>query len=256
MMKSFVYIDAENISKEEFSVTIGKIREMCTGVICGKFYGNKDKIGGLLSMGYEAGFEFVETSSIVHNRKNVTDMKITVDCITDVLDAMRNAEVFLVSNDCDFVPLFYKLRGLNVDVYAPLMSGVLQEKSIGDLEEELKKLQYDPRLRSDILSPQYDVVKQMLPDSYSDALITDWFTKKKRKFLKDLILLLGEDAAKEADLDVKEFSFLTVCERLGIKPASDIGVSLLKSYTQKCFGFSYPERTLGMKVSELQLIGA
>ena len=157
-MKNLVYVDAENISKEDFTQVLTEARQMaCVGSVTGKFYGNRDVIGEMLNIGYNGGFEFIETSSIVRSRKNVTDMKITVDCITDVMDwiaqglSVADLTVHLVSGDCDFVPLIYKLRGLGLQVELPISVSGMEEKTLADLEAALKQAQYDPRLRQDIL---------------------------------------------------------------------------------------------------------
>ena len=250
-MKNLVYVDAENISKEDFVRVISKTQQMvCMSSVTGKFYGNRDVIGEMLSIGYNGGFEFIETSSIVRSRKNVTDMKITVDCITDVMDwiaqglSVSDLTVYLVSGDCDFVPLIYKLRGLGLQVELPISISGLEEKTLADLEAALKQAQYDPRLRQDILQAQYPAVRKLLPEEqFSDDLLQEWFARKKRKFLKDATLLLGDGAAALADLAPEEFGFIRIMQILGIDKGSDVCEALLASYTQKCFGFNFPVKT-------------
>ena len=251
MTRNLVYVDAENISKDAFSSIISELTSEYGSTVRGKFYGNKDVIGELLQIGYTAGYEFVETSSIVRGRKNVTDMKIVVDCIADVLDCATSAEVTIVSGDCDFVPLIYKLRGYGITVHTPFLLGKLEEKTLADLEEELRVLQYEPRTRQDILQPQFQVVRSILGEEFSDELICNWFTKKKRKFVKDVALSFSVDVSELAEIPVQEFGFETICCTLGVEFDSPKAKTLLQIYTQKCFGFNYPDRALDAKLSSV-----
>ena len=239
MRKALVYVDAENVSIEEFQTVTENIRNDGYHKIIGKFYGNKAVLGGLIALGYKAGYEFIETSSMISGRKNVTDMKIVVDCITDVTELTEPAKVIIVSKDCDFIPLIYKLYRFNVEVETPLIDISAKEKTLKDLEEALREARYIPNLRQDILSPQYSIVRNILSEEYTDSLIEDWFNRKKNKFLKDIALLAGEVSEKIALVPAKDFSFITVCKLLGIPCDSEDGKMYLDVYTKRCFGFNY-----------------
>lgn len=250
MNKTLVFVDAENVSEENFVQVVADLKSSGE-CVRGKFYGSREHIGCLIDIGYQAGYEFIDTTSLIKGKKNVTDMKIVVDCITEVMESQDVTKVVIVSNDCDFIPLAYKLCGLGIVVEMPLRSNDSQDKTLADLEQELHKMQYDPRIRQDILYPQYQVVRSMLSEEFSDQLITEWITRKKRKFLKDVALLFNTQQLEDLDMPVTEFCFVTICNMLQIKYETDIGKRLLDSFTQRCFGFRYPENVAQIKLRSI-----
>lgn len=257
MRKTLVYVDAENVSKENFDKEIAKIRaDLGDAQLVGKFYGNRDVIGGMMSKCYSSGFEYVETASLITSRKNVADMKICVDCVCDALITYAGmvTDVYILSGDCDFIPLYYKLVGNGVSVHIPLLSSSLEEKRVADLENELSRIGYDPLLEENLLLPQHWRFRELLPEDFSEDLIFSCFERKRKKFLKSISNLF--DAAQIEALQaipISTFSFIDICLMANSRGESFL-LTVADLYTRKFFGVSYNSKQASVKLHEVMLM--
>ena len=251
MGKVLLYVDAENCSKESVTDIVTSVKSSIDGdIFIGKFYGKLDCIASMTSVCYELGLDFVETSTLVNNRKNVTDMKIVVDCVTDVCVNYRDdiSRVILLSEDCDFIPLVRKLNCFGIVVELPIFEESSLNKTIADVDRELREALYDPMGQGTALEPQYPVIRELLPESYSDDLIKNYVDRKRRRFLKELVEFIESGVfAKLYEFPIEKFSFSLVCSELGLTRHSEEFASLLDVYTRKFFGKSYTLKTIRSK---------
>ena len=91
--KILIYVDAENCSVAKFDQFVeesSKDFDCHEYVVIGKFYGNHSVLGEIAIRCMQEGYEYVDTFMMNTSNKNVTDMKIVVDCITDVTTVYKN----------------------------------------------------------------------------------------------------------------------------------------------------------------------
>ena len=91
MCTRFLYIDGENISKADIMSSVTDFIQSlgATDIFVGKLYGNRDVVKSSVPFCLSKGLTFVETSTISSSKKNITDMKITVDCIFVLIDLIN-----------------------------------------------------------------------------------------------------------------------------------------------------------------------
>lgn len=145
MCTRFLYIDGENISKADIMSSVTDFIQSlgATDIFVGKLYGNRDVVKSSVPFCLSKGLTFVETSTISSSKKNITDMKITVDCIFDVVYTKEtDFTVTLLSKDCDFLPLFYKLNEMGIRTEMPFCA--LAKSSFEYLAAHMKEeIKYD-----------------------------------------------------------------------------------------------------------------
>ena len=111
MGKILIFIDAENVSKEQVTNALHDARSLSgkEDTLIGKFYGCSNVLGEMINEYLALGLEFVETSVYSLRKKNITDMKLMVDCLFDVVEAYRGdiKAIYILSNDYDYNPLVY-----------------------------------------------------------------------------------------------------------------------------------------------------
>lgn len=256
MKKILVYIDAENITCEEYVTQVRMIKSNLDKEICviGKVYGNQEVISKeLLSLCLLDGFDFIDTAAIVTSRKNVADMKIVVDCIFDSCVCFYGevAHVFIISKDCDFVPLMQKLSGIGISIELPLYveSNVVANKSIEDVIAENN---WDPMVELDALIDPFNAILSIVGDSRRKELLS-YLGKKKRRIANEISIIYGANyASNVTNVEETEFCLRHVFRELGVAKydMSDGAVQLLNMYTSKMFGFLYPKNVAKSKLAE------
>lgn len=255
MKKNLVYVDAENLTVEMFhafqellSREIDRENEM----VIGKFYGNHACLGEIVSLCYSAGYEFVDTIFISGNRKNVTDMKIVVDCMMDVM-SMPNRDVgkiYLASSDHDFVPLVYKLRAQNCDIVLPFVEIVTERKTCADLSKLLQSKRFEAKVKERIFEKPFDLVREFADDEYSDELVSGYVSKKLRKIVVDVYDAYGGELSDEvAAITAEEFDFKKFRDVFIGTDVSD--VDLCNLYTKKLFGVCLTRAIAEKKLEEV-----
>lgn len=136
MSKILMFVDAENVSREQVRNYLAEARSMLqeTDTFVGKCYGSKDVLGSMISFFLENGFDFIDTAVYTQAKKNLADMKIIVDSIWDILETFRGdiKAVYILSNDCDFNPLIYKLKTLDIVVKAASFDSFLCVRNAGN----------------------------------------------------------------------------------------------------------------------------
>lgn len=246
MKMILVYVDAENVGVEEINFWMNQIKGECASdeLVAGKFYGSYEQIRETMQVCYEHGMDYVETSSLVGNKKNISDMKLVVDCVTDALVLYQNkvSKVVILSKDCDFTPLVYKLKGSGIEVVSPLYSMINRSLTMGDLNVALRNLDYNPVLDGhSALFNQFSRIRGLVDESFSDKLIDSFLLRRQNRFIKAIRLLCSpEQSAKLHEVSVREFSFKTVMDVVG----GDLE-QICQIYVMKFFGFNYKDSEVG-----------
>lgn len=241
MKKTLVYVDAENISPCEADYWLRYIREDANPdeIVIGKFYGNGRLIAAVMQICYDNGFDYVETSSMLSGqKKNITDMKITVDCLFDALVSYRGevSKVIVLSKDCDFTPLIYKLRGSSVNVEVPLYDAEDRVFTVGDLNAKLHEMGFNPIYKgSEALSCPYPMVREVAPEGFSDEVVLSCVDKRRKRLLKELALLIDDDKlTKLYNVPVQEFDFAVLARCVNMPSGQ-----LANLYVSKFWGYKY-----------------
>jgi len=246
-----VYVDAENVNACEVDHYMDFIKGQCTDgeMVKGKFYGAYGVISDSMRACYGHGMEFVETSSIITGQKNITDMKLTVDCIADALLFYRDSlsKVYILSKDCDFTPLIYKLAGQGIEVAAPLYDVSKRHLTLGDLNVRLKELDYNPIVNgAAAFENQFSCLRGMLGQEFSDDMIDSYLEHKRKKFFQSISVMCSQKQLEEMqEVPVREFCFADVARAMRTKLES-----IAKQYTIKYYGFSFKDREMGYFVQE------
>lgn len=235
MKKILIYVDAENITSERLTEFINSEYNVGGALILGKFYGNRNVLGNdVVRQCYSAGFEYVDTFMLINNRKNGTDMKIAVDCISDVaqLYAGDVQTVYIVSADHDFLPLLYKVSGMGVEIKAPFLEEVAARKNCSDVSKYLERIGFNPVIRGCLPESLFEVLCSVAGDEFDTELLRAFTEKKKNKLVRSIYGEYGEKCAELVkSLDVKTFDYWRLAEAVGENSSR-----LFNIYTQKMYG--------------------
>lgn len=242
MKKVFLYLDAENLSKEQILEHVDVIKAGVTEeeILIGKFYGSKETLHSIVRVCYSLGLDFIETSSISESTKNVADMKLTVDCLYDVIMDTNNVNsVYILTQDKDFLPLIYKLYGLGIRVFTPLLKFIDNIDDTVSIARYLHSVGFSPRYHSDILKEPVKYALSVAGENFSNEEIIQYFQNKRQKFVNTLSCFLEIDiCAKILDIQIDEFGWNTIISCL---PNLEFKLlcTVLDIYTGKFFGFKY-----------------
>lgn len=243
-----VYVDAENICVSELSYHVKSVKDALLDdeVLSGKFYGNTNISPEVMRFCYESGFDYVETSSLVAGHKNVADMKLVVDCITDAVTISTKKSILLLSRDCDFTPLIYKLRSLDIQVEAPLMNSYTRNFTIGDLNLRLEQLGFNPTLKGkEAFKNQMCNIRKLVGKEFSDDTIVAYLNRKKRKFIQSIAIKCNSaQQALLSDIPVELFCFGDVIKYTNIAENSEELINAARLYTLKFFGVSFKDKDI------------
>lgn len=235
MNKTLVYIDAENVTMEKLSSFISDLRCENHDSVIGKFYGSRNVLGSVVRVCYSAGFEYVDTSMLTGNKKNATDIKLAVDCITDVAFVYHGSieRVYVVSSDHDFVPLLYKIAGFGITAEAPFIEDAQASRNCTDVTRFLDSINFNPLVQGCIITPLYETVIRLASEHFDVELLTAFCDKRKSKVIRGIFDNFGQECAELASaIPVQEFGFTALHSAL---PDVDEH-ALFRVYTTKMFG--------------------
>lgn len=213
MGKILIFIDAENVSKEQVTNALHDARSLSgkEDTLIGKFYGCSNVLGEIINEYLALGLEFVETSVYSLRKKNITDMKLMVDCLFDVVEAYRGdiKAIYILSNDYDYNPLVYKLKGFGFIVKAATIDSFGDISSAGDLAKFLTNQGFFPVNKNNVLCVLYEeIVRIAEPILLDDKVVLIFLFKRIRNLYsainKNFNLNLEPESTDEF---IKKFSF-------------------------------------------------
>lgn len=240
MKDVLVYVDAENISVDKFREVNEQLNTEQDTWVHGKVYGSRSVLGDILTECIEAGYTYTDTSVCVDTTKNVTDIQIVCDCITDITTAPRGkySAVYILSSDHDFVPLIRKLKAQKVEVITPFLDVNFKRLGVADLNNYLTEQGFDPIAQKDLLANPLELFRSVVPEQFTDDLLQTYVMQKKHRFARELASAGAEECASHVDqVDPADFSFQYVVQLLHLRSISQ-QLKMLNIYTQKMFGIS------------------
>lgn len=239
-MNTLLYIDAENIAYSEFKRYYDT--NTVSGNVTGKVYGNRNVLGDSVVDYLRLGFEYIDTS-VISDTKNVADMKIVTDCIFDVLQTFgpTGTEVVLITRDCDFLPLVYRMLGIGVRVTVPF-AGTASTNTVSTtiISNRLEEIGFDPMSSNDWMRPLPELVQEALMMNSYDAAVDHYCNRKRVRYIHGVAAKDPIIASKLEEIEPNAFSAKTVFKVLRENNVSynDL-LSYIKLYTNKFFGKSF-----------------
>lgn len=239
MKFKLVYADAENLGKVDFVEAVTSLRSNLENNECivGKFYGGLSSLNGMVAVGRDLGFTFIETSSMTTRKKNLADMSLTVDCLSDVLSQQFSeiSEVVLLSQDCDFLPLVYKLKSFGFKVSTPLYVTTDERTEETIIEDVVKSNEVNLLACESLLRSPIDLLLDFSNEMYSKETLTAYYAKKRDRFLRCNTNLTDNQITMLKAVPITDFCFKSVIQVVGFSSV-ELLVDLLKQYSQKFFG--------------------
>lgn len=197
-------------------------------------------LGKIVQACLQVGYEYVDTYPMCNSNKNVTDMKMTVDCICDVVQTYgaESKVVYVASSDHDFVPLLHKLQGQKCEVHMPfLVKHSL--RTCADLSKELIAKNFDALVRQRILDNPFSMIKECVGDEFMDDVIEAFVMKKQRKIASVVTTTVGAaDGNSILSIPASDFSYQQLQCVLDTSKISDL--EMLDVYTKKMYGLCLP----------------
>lgn len=243
-MATLVYVDAENVSFADFQhyaeVNLGGKN------ITGKVYGSSKVLGDAVHDYLRLGYDFVDTSVIApESTKNIADMKILTDCAFDVLYSYKGVklEIVLVTKDCDFLPLVYKLNSIGVSVTAPMIGrDAIINEPLSIVTAALEEIHYDPMASEDWMEYQTDLVYRKLHGSVDYITIDRYYNRKRTRFIHSMTLQDPEIAMDLDKIPKTEFTARAVTKVLRKHKCNSAAIfGYISIYTNKYFGKAFTE---------------
>lgn len=233
----FVYIDAENLAFDTVKAKVLEIKKLEPNY-SGKIYGSKESSKNSIQFCLLEGYDFVETSVLSPIKKNLSDSKIIVDCMYDVMTKQVD-KVYMLSNDTDFLPLIYTLKKLHIDVFA---LNVHQQtdtlSSTYELNSELRELGFYSNKNMSVWDNMFNGIKSLVGDRYADDVILEHIDIKVRKFITSLGFKYGVAVLAAADsMDKRNWSYYTVKEIIDSANIEFNDRELADLYIRKIYGF-------------------
>ena len=232
-----VYVDAENISKAQFEEVQEKLNSE-ENLVLGKVYGGNKVLGDILQACLCAGYEYVDTQAVTNTNKNVTDMKIVVDCMSDVMGAPMGtySAIWVLSADHDFLPLVYKLSGRRIKVITPFLDQSEKPKTVAEVNTYLHDMGFDPMAQKEIMKDPLLLFRSILPEQFTDKLIDSYVVSKKRKVVKKLYERDMPDVAAKVS-QMEKFTPQEVINTV-VGGGLEVQLKVLEAYTTGMFGIS------------------
>lgn len=235
--QAYVYIDAENLSFNTVKERVTEIKKVDPNYV-GKIYGSKESSRNSIQYCLLEGYDFIETSVLSPIKKNLSDSKIIVDCMYDVMTKQVD-KVYMLSNDTDFLPLVYTLKKLHIEVIA---LNVRQSEetlpSTYELNSELRTTGFYGNKNVNVWDNMFNGIKTWIGDKYSDDIILEHIDTRIRKFIVALGTELGEEVLIALDnLDRHDWSFYTVRDSIAGTGVSITDKDLADRYIRKVYGF-------------------
>lgn len=251
MKRVLVYVDAENIRLEQLTQVMQEISNEQSRVI-GKFYGVSTVLGEITAKCLEFGFDYIDTSMMSMGRKNVTDMKIVVDCVYDAFVTFCGNvdDVWLISNDHDFTPLIYKLKGQGIDIHAPFITIYTKRATASELHKYLLTNNFDPKRGLQLFEKPYAVIMEATNNEFVEDVIKEYVDKKKNKIAKYFGQDLGDAVYnKIQSVPVESFSISDVLDATIGAGCTDV-LEILDLYTSKMYGVQLSRTEACVKYDE------
>ena len=263
MAKTLIYVDGENVTSEELKGFYEQFDWANNNCVTSKIYGNHANMASKVQIAYALGMEYFDTAFLVHTSKNVADMKIVVDAITDVLAVPENdypVTVALISHDCDFMPLVYKLVGMGITVNAPfLQRELITDKSVIGSASFSQLKQVDAYLREHGFNIGYNVsVKKSYwelavkfgNDNLDEDAVDEWATHKQLKLASEYWCAGSDIADRILAMNNRNISFSDIYGLFNNLSRAEIE-RMFTRYTQIVFGFSYNKVYLSRALVDL-----
>lgn len=254
-MKVLMYVDGENIEVQQLREVLEKLREYHASYeVSGKVYGNKQNMGEVFNICLSHGLDYIDTSSLSTKKKNVADMKLTVDAADDVLNLYKGQvyKVFLVSNDVDFVPLVYKLTGHGVLVDSFLCNTENVVYNTKDLAKNLNDYGYLPITDRRWFSLVFQDMRAKVPVNVPNEVLDEYIEQRYKNFLEavEVILTEPEDYARLTALSIRSVSATSVLKRISC--SNVISYEVLRIYFQRIFGSTPKKYVLKRFIEEVE----
>lgn len=245
MSKVLMYVDAENVSRNQVDLMLKKVKadHQEDDEFIGKFYGARSSLSSSIQYFLNLGFEFIETGVLSQSKKNLADMKMTVDSLFDVLKTYQGdvRTLYLLSNDSDFNPVIYKLSSLGIPVIASAFETFDEIREPGDLARYLYVKHIYPIKPGNAVSIFYDVIKFATKDvRVSEAVILEYLRsryERLRRFVCSKYRITYFDLSID---EIKNYSFYAFHNWLKMYGAEDM-LENFRTYTQKVFGSEIPK---------------
>lgn len=240
MGKILFYVDAENVSKSQVELFMAEALRLRgeSDEIIGKFYGAHSALNSLIYYYLNLGLEYVETDVLADRKKNLADMKMVVDCLYDVLKTYSDdtKAVFILSNDCDFNPLVYKIRILNIPVTFSALDSFSSISSTNELSHYLMVRGFSPVRKETATVILYDYIVDMISDiSLDKGIVLAYLRNKIERLLRETCTKYNIEYEDFDDSLVMIYSFWEYNRWVKSRGCID-EVQNLCFYTQKIFG--------------------
>ncbi|MCM1172506.1 MAG: NYN domain-containing protein [Clostridium sp.] len=248
MDKVLFYVDAENVSKSQvdmFMADAMKLTGNC-GDFVGKFYGARAALNSLIEYYLNLGLEYVETSVLTTKKKNLTDMKMVVDCLYDVLCTYSGhlKAVYVLSNDCDFNPLVYKLKSLGIPITFAAVDSFNCISTLNELSHYLTARGFFPVSKENATAVLYEYVVDMIANvSLDKTIVLVYLRNKIERLLRGTCTKFGIEYEGIDDGSVMTYSFWEYNHWLKLHGFTD-EFDNLSRYTQKIFGSSLTKQDM------------
>lgn len=256
-MNTLIYVDAENVSFPDFKRYFDTNFKGVS--VTGKVYGNNEILGEAVIDYLRIGFEYVNTALLSSSSKNVADMKILTDCAFDVfqLTSTGNTTVTLVTKDCDFLPLVYRLTSIGVPVSVPMIGkDKLMTVPRSAVTKALEEKNYNPMSSDAWLLPQLPIVENLLRNDFNYSTIAHFCNRKRSRFIRAVANNNSLLAMKLDEISEESFSMNAVYEILIKEHCSkDEIVEYVAMYTNKYFGKAFKPKELPVKIAAIGNVG-
>ena len=240
-MNTLVYVDAENVSFADFKDYLDL--NLAGKMLHGKVYGNNEILGDSVSDYLKLGFDYIDTSKLSSSSKNVADMKILTDCAFDVLQTYNgtNVDVALITKDCDFLPLVYRLNSMKIPVTVPMIGkDEVMTVPQSTVTKALEAANYKPMESDAWMVQQTDYAYNLLNGSIDYNMIDRYFNRKRVRFIHAIAEDNPELAMKLDIISKANFSARSIFKELRKNRCSnDCILSCLSIYTNKYFGKAF-----------------
>lgn len=247
-IKILMFVDAENVSREQVKNYLAEARSMLqeTDTFVGKCYGSKDVLGSMISFFLENGFDFIDTAVYAQAKKNLADMKIIVDSIWDILETFRGdiKAVYILSNDCDFNPLIYKLKSLDIVIKAASFDSFGEINSVNGLLRLLTVKKFLPIKKEFVTQSVYEAVSDAVKEERVDKTVILALVRDRYTILQKAVKAkYGFPMDNLSEKQLKCFSFWDFNRFLtqrGVTSSAD----LLKLFLTKVYGSTINDREI------------
>lgn len=182
----------------------------------------------------------------VQAKKNLADMKIIVDSIWDILETFRGdiKAVYILSNDCDFNPLIYKLKSLDIVIKAASFDSFGEINSVNGLLRLLTVKKFLPIKKEFVTQSVYEAVSDAVKEERVDKTVILALVRDRYTILQKAVKAkYGFPMDNLSEKQLKCFSFWDFNRFLtqrGVTSSAD----LLKLFLTKVYGSTINDREI------------